>query len=50
MGSQGKVLTCHREVISGLDFYQTEETIFGETDEEKEYSPIARSEDLENGV
>lgn len=50
---------CFREIRAGLDFYQTEETIFGETDEEREYSPmppreeystLPRGEDLETGV
>lgn len=57
----GALLTqgCSREIRAGLDFYQTEETIFGETDEEREYSPmppreeystLPRGEDLETGV
>ncbi|KAI5359801.1 Putative ammonium transporter, ammonium/urea transporter [Septoria linicola] len=42
-----EVLATDEEIRSGLDFNQTEETLFGETDEEKEYSPIAHSTGIE---
>lgn len=46
-----EVLAPDQEIRAGLDFYQTEETFFGETDEEREYSPIPpRGEDLETAV
>ncbi|EME83989.1 uncharacterized protein MYCFIDRAFT_152269 [Pseudocercospora fijiensis CIRAD86] len=39
-----EVLATDKEVLAGLDYSQTEESIFtDETDEDKEYSPIMRS-------